>query len=225
MFSPLMYIFSGGLSMMISINDIPILKGDNYHEWYRKLDLYFIMGELDWVLATPTPIEPVIPVRKDTDTDASWKQTELSYKKEKVDYERLYAKWLPANKKCMAVVKNTIEPAIMGSIPDCATVKEYLEKLKNQYTGSSKTYATQLIKQLVSERYIEGGIREHIHRMVNQNNKLKSLDLAFKEDHIVHLVFASLPKEFDTFVINYNTQPHTWDIEKPLRCVFKRRKG
>jgi hypothetical protein len=33
--------------MMISINDIPILKGDNYNEWYRKLDLYFIMGELN----------------------------------------------------------------------------------------------------------------------------------------------------------------------------------
>jgi hypothetical protein len=59
--------FSGGLSMMFSINDIPVLKGDNYHEWYRKLDLYFIMGELDWVLATPTPIKPVIPVREDID--------------------------------------------------------------------------------------------------------------------------------------------------------------
>jgi hypothetical protein len=46
------------------------------------------------------------------------------------------------------------------------------------------------------------------------------LDLAFKEDHIVHLVFALLPKEFDMFVVNYNTQPQTWDIEKTIAmCV------
>jgi hypothetical protein len=31
--------------MMFSINDILVLKGENCHEWYRKLDLYFIMGE------------------------------------------------------------------------------------------------------------------------------------------------------------------------------------
>ena len=64
-------------------------------------------------------------------------------------------------KKCLAVIKNTIEPAIVGSIPECDTATEYLDKIKSQFTGSSKTYATQLIKQLVIESHSgNGGIRE-----------------------------------------------------------------
>jgi hypothetical protein len=48
--------------MMMTINDIPILKGDNYHEWYKKLDLFFIVAEMHWVLTAPVPKEPVAPV-------------------------------------------------------------------------------------------------------------------------------------------------------------------
>ena len=44
------------------------------------------------------------------------------------------------------MIKNTIEPAIVGLIPECDTVIEYLDRTKSQFTGSSKTYATQLIK-------------------------------------------------------------------------------
>jgi hypothetical protein len=39
--------FSGGYSLMGYIKDISILKGDNYIEWRRKLDLAFILGEVD----------------------------------------------------------------------------------------------------------------------------------------------------------------------------------
>ena len=44
-----------------------------------------------------------------------------------------------ANKKYLAVIKNTIEPAIVGSMSECDTVTEYLDRIKSQFTGSSKT--------------------------------------------------------------------------------------
>jgi hypothetical protein len=40
-------VISGGYSLMGCIKDIPILKGDNYIEWKRKLDLTFILVEVD----------------------------------------------------------------------------------------------------------------------------------------------------------------------------------
>ena len=45
----------------------------------------------------------------------------------------------------MAVIKNTIEPNILSSIGLCDTATEYLKKIKNQFTSSSKTYATQIL--------------------------------------------------------------------------------
>ena len=51
-----------------------------------------------------------------------------------------HRKWVTANKKCLAVIKNIIEPVIVGSIPEYDTVTEYLDRIKSQFTGSSKTY-------------------------------------------------------------------------------------
>ena len=110
-----------------------------------------------------------------------------------MSYDLETKKWGNANNKCMAFLKNTIEPAIVGSIVECDSAKEYLERIHSQFTDSSKTYATMLIKQLVTERYHGGniGIREHILRMSNMNAKLKPMEL-------------DLSDHFETFVVNYD---------------------
>ena len=86
--------------------------------------------------------------------------------------------------------------------------------MESQFIGSSKAYASTLIKKLFNEKYSGGGIREHILKMSNMASKLKPMDLGLKDEFLIHVVFASLPKEYETFVVNYNMQPDKWDIEK-----------
>ena len=198
---------------MSCLKDVPTLRGDNYTEWRKKVDMAFICADVDWVVEQPQPVRPKEPVRETTDDDAAWARKKRDYAPLELSYSIDNQKWVNANKKCMAFVKNTIENAIVGSIAECTAVGELLTKIKNQFTGSSKTYATQLLKQLVSQHYTGGnhGIREHILRMSNMAAKLKPMDedLEIKPTLLVHLVMASLPKEFETFVVNYNMSPGT----------------
>ena len=108
------------------------------------------------------------------------------------------------------VAESIISDAIRGSIPNYDTTTEYLKKVESQFTGSSKAYASTLIKKLFNEKYTGGGIREHIFKMSNTILKPKPMDLGLKDEFLIYLVFDSLPKEYETFVINYNMQPDKW---------------
>ena len=134
--------FSDGYNLMGCIKEIPTLKGDNYTEWKKKIDLAFILAEVDWTVTSPCSIEPMAQVRETNEADAAWATRERDFASLKMSYDLEHRKWVTANKKCLAVIKNMIEPAIVGSIPECDTVTEYLERIKSQFSGSSKTYAT-----------------------------------------------------------------------------------
>jgi hypothetical protein len=97
---------------------------------------------------------------------------------------------------------------------------EYLEKVESQFTGSSKAYASTLIKRLTTEKYSGGRVRDHILRKTNMAARLKPLDLAIKDAFMIYLIFSSLPKEFETFEVNYNSMNEKWTLEKfMVMCV------
>ena len=57
-------------------------------------------------------------MRETNENDAIWatKERDLNPKRCLMIFE--HRKWVTANKKCFAVIKNMIEPAIMGSTPN-----------------------------------------------------------------------------------------------------------
>jgi hypothetical protein len=97
---------------------------------------------------------------------------------------------------------------------------EYLDKVESKFTGSAKVYVRTLIKRLTTEKYFEGGVRDHILRMTNVVARLKPLDLAIKDGFLIYLIFISLRKEFETFEVNYNSMNEKWTLEKFMpMCV------
>jgi hypothetical protein len=81
-------------------------------------------------------------------------------------------------------------------------------------------YVSTLIKSLAAEKYNGDGIREHILMMSNMTSKPKTMDMGLKDEFVVHLIMILLPKKFETFVVNYNSQHEHWGIEKLMvMCV------
>ena len=69
---------------MSCIKKIPTLKGDNYMECKKKIDLAFILAEVDWVVTSPCSTEFVAPVRETKDNDATWATKERDFESQKI---------------------------------------------------------------------------------------------------------------------------------------------
>ncbi|XP_066361485.1 uncharacterized protein [Miscanthus floridulus] len=199
---------------MAFISHIPSLEGGNYRIWREKYELALALSENDLALTSPCPTELVDLVREDNEIDADFTARHRDNAKVWMKYDLERKKWDISNRKWLMLAKYTILDAIRGSIPDCDTAAEYLKKVESQFTDSSKSYASTLIKKLFNKKYTGGGIKEHILKMSNTASKLKPMDFRLKDEFLIHLVFAPLSKEYETFVVNYNMQPDKWDIEK-----------
>jgi hypothetical protein len=168
------------------------LNGSNYAQWRERIEMILGLSDLDYVLQGAYPTEPSVE-------DPLYENKLMQYGINKV-------KWEKSNNKCMMIIKHSMAETIRGAILECATAKEYLEKVASQFTGSSKTYASSLVSEFINMRYDDSGVRAYIQKMISMVIKLnKYLGKDLLEDFVVHMIMGSLPKEFDTFHVHYNS--------------------
>ena len=84
--------------MISCIKEIPTLKGDNYTEWKKKINLAFILAEMVWVVTSPYPTESMAPVRETNEADTAWATKGKDFKSQKMLYDLEHGKWVTANK-------------------------------------------------------------------------------------------------------------------------------
>jgi hypothetical protein len=69
------------------VKDIPPLKGDNYTEWKKKIDLVFVLAEVDWVVTTPCLTEPMAAVREANKSNADLQKRKRDHALEHMTYD------------------------------------------------------------------------------------------------------------------------------------------
>jgi hypothetical protein len=174
------------------LGTIKPLNGSNYAQWRERIEMILGLSDLDYALHDAYFTEPSIE-------DPLYENKLMQYGINKV-------KWEKSNKICMMIIKHSMVEIIRGAIPECATAKEYLEKVASQFTGSSKAYASSLVSEFINMRYDGSGVRAYIQKMTSTVAKLnKYLEKDLPEDFVVHVIMRSLPKEFDTFHVHYNS--------------------
>jgi hypothetical protein len=190
---------------MISIKSIEPLTRANYSQWREKVNMGLALFEIDKAIMDKRSVEPTPEMIPNDATPEVRAHKEKENAKLVECYQIDKINWERSNRNCFMVIKERILEPIRGAIPECETDVVYLETVESQFIGSSKTYVSTLIKRLILEKYTSRGVRDHIMKMSNVVARLKPHDLAIKDGFLIYLIFGSLPKEFDTFEVNYNS--------------------
>uniref|UniRef100_A0ACD5XER2 Uncharacterized protein n=1 Tax=Avena sativa TaxID=4498 RepID=A0ACD5XER2_AVESA len=84
----------GGLNLMACLKYIPLLRGNNYSEWRKKVDLAFVCAEVDWVVDTKQPVKPDDPVRGAAEESADFEKRKRDHAPLELAYSIDNQKWL-----------------------------------------------------------------------------------------------------------------------------------
>ena len=99
---------------MMFISSIPPLNRSNYNIWREKLEIALALSDNDLALTSPCHTQSEDPVRTENETDAAFATRERDHATIRMKYDLDRAKWDSSNRKCLMMIKGSIEDSIRG---------------------------------------------------------------------------------------------------------------
>ncbi|KAF3958077.1 hypothetical protein CMV_016975 [Castanea mollissima] len=136
---------------------------------------------------------------------------------EKIEYEL----WEQSNHLSFMFIKSHINNSIRGSILECSNIKDFMKAIEEQFVRSDKASTSILMTRFSSKTfYYSKSVCGHIMEMRDMAAQLKFLEIEIFESFLVHFILNSLPFEYSTFKISYNTNKEKWSVNELLTmCV------
>ena len=188
-------------AIFANISSIPMLNDSNFKNWKEHVMTVLGCLDLDHVFRLD---HPAALTNESTP-----------------DQKSAYEKWERSNRVSLGMMKLTIPESIKGSISEENDAKAFLKEVSDRYAINEKVETSTILAKITTMRHNgKGSIREYILEMSNLAARLKALKLEMPEGIVVQLALNSLPIQYDTLKVSYNTQKEKWSLHELLaQCV------
>ena len=135
----------------------------------------------------------------------------LSTMEEKTHYKN----WERSYILILMYIPMSIANNIKIALPKTDNSKEMLNMVEQRSQTADKSLAVTLMSTLITMKF-DGSrtMHEHVLEMTNLSTRLKSLGMEVDESLIVQFILNSLPTEYGSFQMNYNTMKDKWNVHE-----------
>src|ERR1044072_2907411 len=187
-------------SLSVPVTSVKTLNGTNFEDWKESLEFYLALTNFDLALREnePAAITPTSTAEQKTYHD----------------------KWMHSNRVCLQAMNFTMGKSIRQSIPTTEKAKDFLKLVGEKFKTFDKAQKGQYLSLLEKTKY-DGvsGVSEHMMKLLNYFNKLKSLKVELGDNFLIRQILESLPSQFDVLKTSYNTQKHEWTVDEMIAIV------
>jgi hypothetical protein len=125
--------------------------------------------------------------------------------------------WTRSNRLCLNFIRMTISNNIKSSLPgiENQNAKDFLKLVEEKFRSTDKALAGTLMTELTTMKF-DGtkSMQQHVLDMTNTAARLKTLGMYVDYSFLVQFIMNSLPPEYGSFHINYNTLKDKRNIDE-----------